>query len=101
MRKSHGCQYFSFPGYTFSYFRDFGITAYEAPIDEALDEWITLKAVIENDHAEFYLNQAADPLLVVDGMKHGKGSHGSVGLYVDNGTEGYFSRIKVICKDSF
>lgn len=99
IRRSHGCQYFSFPGYTFSYFRDFGITAYEAPVDVALDEWITLKAVIEDDRAEFYLNHSPDPLLVVDGLKHGKGNHGAVGLYVDNGTEGYFSEIRVICTD--
>ncbi len=26
VRKAHGCQYFSYPGYTFSYFREFGIT---------------------------------------------------------------------------
>ena len=30
VRKAHGCQYFSYPGYTFAYFREFGITEYEA-----------------------------------------------------------------------
>ena len=31
IRKAHGCQYFSYPRYTFAYFREFGITEYEAP----------------------------------------------------------------------
>ena len=35
MRKAHGCQYFSYPGYTFEYFREFGIGDYEAPVDIA------------------------------------------------------------------
>ena len=53
VRKAHGCQYFSYPGYTFAYFREFGITGYEAPIRYGLDEWVELKAVIQDDHAEF------------------------------------------------
>ena len=32
VRKAHGCQYFSYPGYTFSYFREFGITRYEGAV---------------------------------------------------------------------
>ena len=28
VRKAHGCQYLCFPGYTFSYLREFGITEY-------------------------------------------------------------------------
>ncbi len=24
--KTHGCQYFAYPGYTFKYFREFGMT---------------------------------------------------------------------------
>lgn len=99
VRKAHGCQYFSYPGYTFSYFREFGITKYEAEADIDLNEWITLKAVIENDRAEFYLNQSVRPLLIVEGMKHGVGQKGSVGIFVDVGTEAFISEMKVICTD--
>ena len=48
VRKAHGSQYFSYPKYTFAYLRDHGITEYEAPVDIGLDEWIHLKAVIED-----------------------------------------------------
>lgn len=98
-RKPHACQYFSYPGYTFSYFREHGITKYEAGADIDLNEWITLKAVIKNERAEFYLNQSVRPVLVVGDMKHGIGQKGSVGIFVDVGTEAFVSEIKVLCED--
>lgn len=99
VRKAHGCQYFSYPGYTFSYFREYGITKYEAMADIDLNEWITLKAVIENEHAEFYINQCANPLLIVECLKHGIGQKGAVGIFVDIGTEAFVSELKIICTD--
>ena len=99
VRKAHGCQYFSYPGYTFSYFREYGITKYEGEVDIDLNEWITLKAVIENEHAEFYLNQNPKPVLVVEDMKHGIGKRGSVGIFVDIGTEAFVSELNVTCTE--
>lgn len=99
VRKAHGCQYFSYPGYTFSYFREYGITKYEAETDTDLNEWITLKAVIEDERAEFYMNQNPEPVLVVEDMKHGIGEKGSVGIFVDIGTEAFVSELKVACTD--
>ena len=95
VRRAHGCQYFSYPGYTFAYFREFGITGYEAPIRYGLDEWVELKAVIQDDHAEFYLNEEAEPVLSVDGLKHGKDAHGSVGFFSEIGTEAFFKDLEI------
>lgn len=99
VRRAHGCQYFSYPGYTFDYFREHGIAGYEAPADIDLNEWITLRAVIEDRRAAFYLNGAQEPVLVVDDLKHGAGSRGGVGIYVDIGTDAYVSDFRVICTD--
>lgn len=101
VRKTHGCQYFSYPGYTFSYFREFGISSYEAPVDIALDEWFTLRAVIHDETASFYLNDAAQPVLTVPHMKHGTGQAGSLGVYVDIGTEAFVSDIIVETEEVF
>lgn len=95
IRKAHGCQYFSYPGYTFDYFREFGITKYEAPVDLALDEWFLLKAVISDARGEFYINGKL--VLTVDDMKHGAGEHGSVGIFVDIGTEAFVSELEITC----
>lgn len=95
VRKAHGCQYFSYPGYTFSYFREFGITEFEAPVELALGEWFTLKAVIRDETASFYLNGEEEPVLTVPKMKHGAGREGALGIYVDIGTEAFVSDVWV------
>lgn len=92
-RRVHGCQYFSYPKYTFSYFREHQITQYEAPVDIDLNEWIILRAVIENEHAEFYIND--HKVLIVNDMKHGANLKGSIGFFVDIGTEAFFKDLKV------
>lgn len=98
-RRAHGCQYFSYPGYTFSYFREYGIDGYEAEADIDLDEWITLKAVIQDERAAFYIGQGTEPVLVVEDMKHGSGQKGAVGIFVDIGTEAFVAEMKVTCTD--
>lgn len=99
VRHSHGSQYFSYPGYTFSYFREHNIQGYEAPCDVGLDEWITLKAVIKDASARFYVNHMDSPALVVEGLKHGADARGGVGFYVDTGTEAYFRNLRIVCED--
>ena len=95
IRQSHGCQYFAYPKYTFAYFRDHGITEYEAPIHNELDQWIHLKAVIENDHAKFYLNNEKEPTLTVEKLLHGGDGHGGIGFFVDIGTEAFFKNLVI------
>lgn len=98
VRKSHGCQYFSFPGYTFSYFRDFGITGYEAPVEDiALGQWANIRAEVHEDTAVFFVNNRQ--ILKVGGLKHGANARGTVGLYVDIGTDGFFRNLRVECED--
>ena len=90
VRRAHGSQYFSYPGYTFSYFREFGIEGYEAPVNIQLDEWITLKAVIIDEKASFFVGDMEHPVLEVADLKHGANARGAVGFYVDTGTEAFF-----------
>lgn len=64
-----------------------------------MNEWITIKAVIHDNHAEFYLNQTETPTLVVNDMKHGVGNKGAIGVFVDIGTEAFVSELNVYCED--
>lgn len=95
IRRSHGCQYFCYPDNDFAYFRDHNITDYEAQVDIDMNEWIDLKAVIHEDTAQFYINDMNTPVLTVDHMFSGSSSAGSVGLFVDIGTEGYFMDLSI------
>lgn len=94
VRRTHACQYFSFPGYTFSYFREFGITEFECPLDDiALGEWSHIKAEIVDEKAVFYVN--GRKAFCVDHLKHGADARGGIGLYVDIGTDGFFRNLAV------
>ncbi len=96
VRRSHGCQYFAYPNYTFSYFRERNITKYENEVDIDLNEWIDLKAVIIDDKASFYIN---DKLVLEVEMIHSKALKGQVGLFVDIGTEAFYKDLKITCYD--
>lgn len=98
LRKTHGSQYFSYPYYTFSYFRENNITQYEAPVEVDLNEWIQLKAIIQDSTAQFFINDMAHPILIVDDMKHGSDLKGAIGFFVDIGTEAFFKDLKIICE---
>lgn len=99
IRKNRGVQYFSYPKYTFDYFRTLGITDFEGPADIALDEWINLKTVINGAKAEFYLNESKEPVLVVENMKHGADAKGTIGFFVDIGTEAFFKDLRITTTD--
>ena len=98
-RRVHTMQYFSFPGYTFAYFRERGISDYEARADIDMDEWVHLKAEIAGAAARFYVDDMATPALAVEEMFGGADARGGVGLYVDNGTEGNFKNLTVTYAD--
>ena len=93
VRRAHGCQYFSYPKYTFAYFRENNITNYEAPISHGLNEWVKLKAVIENSRADFYLNGVLT--LTVQDLKRGENARGAVGFFVDIGTEAFYKNLNI------
>lgn len=99
VRKLHGCQYFSYPKYTFSYFREKGITDYESETDIDLNEWIRIKAYIHNEKAQFYVNDMNTPVLSVSDLKLGSTEFGSIGLFVDTGTEAFIRNLTVTKED--
>ena len=96
VRLHRACQYFSYPRYTFDYFRRNNILKYENAADIGLNEWITLKADIKGSHGMFFVNDMENPVLDVLDMKLGDEAKGSVGIFVDIGTEGYFKDLEVL-----
>ena len=96
LRRNHSVQYFSYPDYKFDRLREEAPGAYEAYADMTLNEWITMRIVVEGERAELYLDDAEHPTLVVTDLKHGADASGAVGLWVDVGTEGYFTDLTVI-----
>jgi hypothetical protein len=95
LRRNHSIQYFSYPGYDFDRFRREAPGVYESYADMGLNEWIKLKVEVKGDHARFYVNGTKQPALIVNDLKHGPDLSGSIGFWVDGGTEGYFSGLTV------
>lgn len=95
LRRNHSIQYFSFPDYKFERLRKEAPGAYESYADMGLNEWIKLKIVVRDKQAKLFINDNKQPSLIVNDLKHGAGSSGAIGLWVDVGTEGFFSDLKI------
>ena len=96
VRRNHSIQYYSYPDYKFDRLRKEAPERYETYADMSLNEWITMKIVVNGSEAILYLNDMKQPALLVKDLKHGAGSatadrSGGIGLWVEVGTEGYFS----------
>lgn len=99
LRASRASQYFAYPNYKFDYFREQGIADYEAPAAISLDEWIDIRAEILDERAVFYIN--GQETLRVNDLKLGEEAVGSIGLFVDIGTQGFFKDLEVTVYDEY
>ena len=73
-------------------------TVAATPLDTiALGEWSHIRAEIAGDEGAFFVDGVE--VLRVNGFKHGANARGSVGLYVDIGTDGYFRNLHVQADD--
>lgn len=96
IRRNHSTQYFAYPDFKFSRLRKESPELYESYADMGLNEWIKLKIVVKGSQAKLFLNDNKQPSLIVNDLKNGGNSAGSLGLFVDVGTEGYFKNLHVI-----
>jgi hypothetical protein len=95
LRRNRSIQYFSYPDFKFDRLRKEAPGKFESYTDMTLDEWITLRIEVKGEKARLFVNDAAQPALVVNDLKHGADGTGAIGLWVDIGTEGYFKDLKV------
>lgn len=95
LRRNRATQYFSYPDFKFDRLRKEAPGVYESYVDLTLNAWIKLKIVVQEDKAKLYVNGAEQPVLIVNDLKHGANAAGAIGLWVDVGTEGYFSNLRV------
>src|SRR5258706_12010006 len=95
LRRNRSIQYFSFPDYKFERLRKEAPGEYETYADMGLNEWINLKIVVVGNQAKLFINDNKQPSLIVNDLKHGANSTGAIGLWVDVGTEGFFSDLKI------
>jgi hypothetical protein len=95
--RNHAVQYFSYPHAKFNTLRKSSPYKYEGSAPVALNEWITMRIEVNGETAEMFVHDLKYASFVVDKML-GTNKKGSVGLYVDIGTIGYFKDLKVTKK---
>ena len=97
--RNHAVQYFAYPGFKFADSRKEAPGLYETYADIGLDEWITMRIHVTGQRAELYLNDARYPSFIVNTLR-GTSKAGTIGFYVDIGTEGYFKDFKIISSNN-
>jgi hypothetical protein len=95
LRRNRSIQYFSYPAYKFERLRKEAPGEYETYADMGLNEWIQLKIIVNGSKAQLFLNNSKQPALIVNDLKLGSNASGAIGLWVDVGTEGFFSDVKI------
>lgn len=95
LRRNRTIQYFSYPNFKFTHSRATAPGQYESYAPIALDEWIKLKIEVNGDQAKLFINGSKQPYLIVNDLKMGADQSGSLGLFVDIGTEGFFRNLNV------
>jgi hypothetical protein len=97
LRRNHTVQYFSYPGNTFGRLRKEANGLYETYADIGLNEWIDVRIEFQDEKAVLYINNQKSPSFIVTKML-GTSKTGSIALWVEIGTVGYFKDLKVTKK---
>ncbi len=95
VRRNHSIQYYSYPGYKFDRLRKESPEKYESYSDMEMNKWISIRIEVKDTRAKLFLNNNQQPSLIVNDLKHGGDLSGAIGLWVEVGTEGFFSDLKV------
>jgi hypothetical protein len=95
VRRNHSIQYYSYPNYKFDTLRKIAPEKYESYSDMEMNKWIDLKIVVKDSTAQLFINKSKQPSLVVTDLKHGANVSGAIALWVEIGTEGYFTDLKI------
>ncbi len=98
LARNRTVQYFAYPDHKFQTLRNIANGKYEAAAPVNINEWITMRIEVAGERAEMFINDAKYSSIVVDKMLS-KSKHGSIALYVDIGTVGYFKDLKIIPED--
>lgn len=95
VRRNHSVQYYAYPDYKFDRLRKDFPEMFETYADMGLDEWITLRIEFRDKSARLLLNEQEQPAFLVKEML-GASIRGSIGLWVEVGTEGYFKDLRIL-----
>jgi len=95
LRRNHATQYVSSPEYPWDRLRKENPGVYESYVDLVPAEWTRVRIVVRGARALLFINGAEQPTLMVNDLKLGKTS-GRIALWIGDGTEAWFTDVKVV-----
>lgn len=98
-RRNHSLQYVSMPEHDWSELRNNHPGKYEAALDPTPvpESWVKIKLVIEGKRVSAFINDADEPALTVELLNDRL--TGKVGLWVGNGSDGWFRNLRITRAD--
>jgi hypothetical protein len=94
VRRNHSVQYVAGPEWTWERLRAEAPSRYEAYTDLRVGEWTHVRIVVRGTTASLYVDNTAQPCLIVQDLKNGD-SKGAIGLWIGPETEGYFRNLQI------
>ncbi len=99
VRRNHSVQYYAYPDWKFDRLRKEAPEAFESYADIQLDKWITIRIEVKENIAKLFLDNKEQPSLFIKTPKDLIAKAGGIGLWVDIGTEGFFTDLKITRTD--
>lgn len=95
-RHQHAVQYVAMPGDDYARLRNTFPGEFEKAVDPSVvpTAWNRLRLVVRNGRVQAFVGKADTPALDVREL-HPE-THGQVGLYVDNGSDGVFANVRIV-----
>ena len=94
LRRNHSTQYISQPDFPWYRLRKENPGVYESYVDLDAGAWTRMKIVVAGSAARLYVNDAAQPCLIVNDLKLGE-TRGQIALWTGSDSDAYFSNLTV------
>ena len=94
-RRNHAAQYISHPDWPWFRLRQETPSKYESYVDLLPDVWTKIRIEVRGVNARLYVNDGAQPTLIVNDLKTGAGAKGGIALWVGPGTIAHFRNLTV------
>jgi hypothetical protein len=96
LRRNHSVQYISYPDYPWYKLRADSTGVYESYVDLVPGEWTRIKIEVNGSQAKLYVHRNPQPILIVNDLKLGNNTSGTIGLWVGTETEAFFSEVHLV-----
>jgi hypothetical protein len=94
-RNLRAIQYVAYPDFRFDKSRQEAPGVYEKAAAVGPKRWHRLRLEVAGATARAFIDDTASPTLIVSDLRSGANGSGQIGLFIDDGTDGFFSDLQI------